>query len=110
MKKLVLAASLLLLCSTAFAHVIAYQLDADVPSGQVFWNYLVTGFEHIIPLGFDHILFILCVFFLNTDLKKIVLQASMFTLAHTITLGMAMYGIIDPPANIVEPLIAISIV
>ena len=67
-------------------------------------------FQHIIPLGFDHILFITCVFFLNTNLKKVVVQASMFTLAHSITLGLAMYGIIRPPANIIEPLIALSIV
>lgn len=93
----------------AQAHVIAYELD-KMPGHQVFWRYLVTGYEHIIPMGLDHILFILCVFFLNTNLKQIVLQASMFTLAHSITLGLAMYRIIEPPANIVEPLIALSIV
>ena len=110
MKKFVLAVGLLLLCVPAFAHVIAYELDAEMTGGQVFWNYLLIGFQHIIPWGIDHILFILCVFFLNTDLKKIVWQASMFTLAHSITLGLAMYGVIDPPAGIVEPLIAASIV
>jgi len=93
------------------AHTINYTLDEDkLSNGQVFWNYLKMGFTHIIPLGLDHILFILCVFFLNTNLKKIILQASMFTLAHSITLGLAMYGIINPPGNIVEPLIALSIV
>lgn len=76
----------------------------------VVMKYLELGFTHIIPLGLDHILFILCVFFLNTDIKKIILQATMFTLAHSITLGMATYGIIEPPSEIVEPLIAISIV
>ncbi len=78
--------------------------------GEVFWQYLQQGFLHILPFGLDHILFILCVFFLNTNLKKIILQASMFTLAHTITLGLSMYGIIKPPGNIIEPLIALSIV
>ncbi len=76
----------------------------------MFWKYTLIGIEHIIPLGFDHILFITCVFFLNPSLKKVILQASMFTLAHSITLGLAMYGVIKPPANIVEPLIAVSIV
>lgn len=91
------------------AHVIDYNPD-ELPKTQVFQNYLFMGYEHIIPQGFDHILFILCIFFLNTQLKKIVLQATMFTVAHSITLGLAMYGVIKPPANIIEPLIALSIV
>src|ERR1700759_726413 len=105
MRKLALLLLLLLCVSVpGFSHTINYQLDR-MNDGDVFWKYLVLGFQHIIPLGFDHILFILCVFFLNTDIKKIILQASMFTVAHSITLGLAMYGIIKPPTNIVEPLI-----
>src|ERR1051325_1505378 len=101
MKRLFCLLLLLLIgISTVNAHVIAYELD-QMPGHQVFWRYLVIGYQHIIPLGFDHILFILCVFFLNTNLKQIILQASMFTIAHSITLGLAMYGIIKPPANII---------
>lgn len=92
-----------------FAHTINYELD-KMSGTTVFWKYMLTGFEHIIPLGFDHILFITCVFFLNANIKKVIAQASMFTLAHSITLGLAMYGIIRPPANIIEPIIALSIV
>lgn len=110
MKKLLLFLLILLLVSPYLhAHTINYTLD-KMDDGEVIWNYLLTGFDHIIPYGLDHILFILCVFFLNTNLKQIVLQASMFTVAHTITLGLAMYGIINPPGDIIEPLIAISIV
>jgi hypothetical protein len=108
MKKSISIAILLLLSIAAYAHVIPYELD-KASDGQVFTRYLLTGFEHIIPYGFDHILFILCVFFLNKSIKQIVLQASMFTLAHSITLGLAMYGVIKPPLQIVEPLIAFSI-
>lgn len=92
----------------ADAHIIPYELN-KMEKGQVFWKYLGLGFTHIIPLGFDHILFILCIFFLNTNIKQIVLQASMFTLAHSITLGLAAYGIINPTPAIVEPIIALSI-
>jgi hypothetical protein len=99
---------LLFVVCTSQGHVISYELDKIDDKG-VFWKYLLLGYEHIIPKGTDHILFILCVFFLNTNIKQIILQASMFTLAHSITLGLAVYGIIDPPANIVEPLIAFSI-
>lgn len=110
MKKLFsIFAPLLLASVSASAHVIRYELDKMEP-GQVFWEYLKLGFEHIIPLGLDHILFILCIFFLNKNLKSIILQASMFTLAHSITLALAAYGVINPPANVVEPLIALSIV
>jgi hypothetical protein len=92
----------------ATAHIIDYELD-PAPQGTVFLTYLKTGFEHIIPLGLDHILFILCVSLLNAPLKKIILQATMFTLAHSLTLGLAIYGVIKPPL-LVEPLIAASIV
>jgi len=110
MKKYCFAILLLLVCYLpASAHTINYVLDKQ-DNGSVFLKYLLLGYEHIIPLGFDHILFILCVFFLNTNLKKVILQASMFTIAHSITLGLAMYGIIKPTSNIIEPLIALSIV
>jgi len=91
------------------AHVIPYELN-KMSSNTVFWKYTLIGIQHIIPEGFDHILFITCVFFLSPNIRNVILQASMFTLAHSITLGLAMYGIINPPANVIEPLIAISIV
>lgn len=102
---------LVLVCSSviATAHTINYQLD-KMDDGEVVTKYLFAGFEHIIPLGLDHILFILCIFFLTPKLKQLIIQASMFTLAHTITLGLAMYGVINPPLDIIEPLIAFSIV
>jgi len=73
-------------------------------------EYLVLGFKHILPRGLDHILFILGLFFFSTVLKPLLWQITMFTLAHTITLGLSMNGIISLPAVIVEPLIALSIV
>lgn len=110
MRKLICLLLLLLCCiAPVMAHVVPYELDPR-PPGDIFWEYLVMGFEHIIPLGLDHILFILCIFFLNTSIRKIVLQATMFTLAHSITLGLSIYGVINPDPAIVEPLIALSIV
>ncbi len=110
MKKYLLILIVILACSPGLsAHVINFELE-QMSKDTVFWKYMLIGFQHIIPLGFDHILFITCVFFLNSNLKQVILQTSMFTLAHSITLGLAMYGLIKPPANIVEPLIALSIV
>jgi HupE / UreJ protein len=108
-KTIVLFLILLLFTIPSMAHIIPYELDKP-DTGTVFWKYLGLGYKHIIPLGFDHILFILCVFFLNTGIKQIILQASMFTLAHSITLGLAAYGVINPSAALVEPIIALSIV
>jgi hypothetical protein len=72
--------------------------------------YLKLGYTHIIPLGVDHILFVLSLFLLNPSIKSVLWQATAFTVAHSITLGSAMYGLINPPAHIVEPIIALSIV
>lgn len=110
MKKWLINSILILLASSpTFAHTIKFELD-KIGQHEVFGRYLMLGYEHILPLGLDHILFILCIFFINNNLKSIILQASMFTLAHSITLGLATYGVIQPPAQVVEPLIALSIV
>ncbi len=79
-------------------------------SYDVIIDYIVWGFEHIIPKGFDHILFILGLYLFSTAFKPLLWQVTMFTVAHTITLGLAMNGVISLPAHIVEPLIALSIV
>jgi hypothetical protein len=71
--------------------------------------YVRLGFEHILPRGLDHILFVLALFFASTRLKPLLIQISVFTVAHTITLGLAAAGWISAPGSFVEPLIAISI-
>lgn len=76
----------------------------------VFLTYIVSGFEHIIPAGLDHILFVLGLFFLSLKLGALLWQVSAFTLAHTVTLALGSLGIVTIPATIVEPLIAASIV
>ena len=76
---------------------------------EVVSTYIISGFEHILPKGLDHILFILGIFLLSARMKPLLWQVTMFTIAHTITLGLSMNGLINLPANIVEPLIALSI-
>lgn len=75
----------------------------------VFTTYVSLGFQHILPKGADHILFILGLFLLSTHFRPLLWQVTMFTVAHTITLGLAMNQVVQLPANIVEPLIALSI-
>ena len=72
-------------------------------------SYTQLGFKHIIPKGLDHILFILALFLLSSKLRPLILQISIFTLAHTITLILGVLDIIKIPSIIVEPIIALSI-
>lgn len=78
-------------------------------SMEAFVAYIPVGFDHILPKGLDHILFVLGLFFLSTRLGPLLWQVSAFTLAHTITLAMGALGWVNIPGSIVEPLIAASI-
>jgi uncharacterized membrane protein len=89
----------------------ALKVQAAPPSrGAVAMQYLRLGFTHILPKGTDHILFVLGIFLLSTRLKPVLLQVTAFTVAHTITLALTIYGIVSLRPAIVEPLIALSIV
>jgi hypothetical protein len=99
---------------------------------------LWLGFTHIVPKGLDHILFVLGLFLLcpvapslrtrtlnqepgtrtrnpgtrNPEphvLRQLIWQVSAFTVAHTVTLGLSLYGLVEAPGNVVEPLIALSV-
>jgi hydrogenase/urease accessory protein HupE len=72
-------------------------------------TFIELGFRHILPLGLDHILFIVAIFLNARSWQSLLLQATTFTLAHTLTLGLAAAGLISAPASLVEPLIALSI-
>jgi hydrogenase/urease accessory protein HupE len=77
---------------------------------QVFPSYVQMGFRHIIPDGLDHILFVLGLFLLSTRTKDLLKQVTAFTVAHSLTLALSLYGVIQLPTSIVEPIIALSIV
>lgn len=90
-----------------------YRLDREVvPLSRwaVVKLYTALGFAHILPRGLDHVLFVLGIFLLSVRLRPVLWQVSAFTLAHTITLALTIYGIVSLPPSIVEPLIALSIV
>ena len=78
----------------------------------VFWRFVVEGFDHIIPKGLDHILFVFGLFLFSQVWRALLWQITAFTLAHTVTLGLATLSVIEiPPGQmwLVEALIAISI-
>ena len=94
--------------NSLMAHASVIDLEKMSKTDAAFL-YVKLGYQHILPLGLDHILFVLSLFLLNPKLKPVLTQATAFTVAHTVTLGLSMYKIINPPVAIVEPLIALSI-
>ena len=74
-----------------------------------FFSFIHAGFVHVVPLGTDHILFVLGLFLLSRKWKPLLWQVTTFTAAHTITLGLATTGVVHVPTSVVEPVIAGSI-
>ncbi|WP_193213197.1 HupE/UreJ family protein [Luteolibacter marinus] len=71
--------------------------------------WIKLGFVHILPLGIDHILFVLGLFLLAPKWKPLLQQTITFTVAHSVSLAAAVLGWVTLPANPVEILIAASI-
>jgi hydrogenase/urease accessory protein HupE len=72
-------------------------------------RYLKLGFTHIMPNGLDHMLFVLGIYLLSSRGRSILMQVSAFTVAHSITLALSLYGFVSVSPRIVEPMIALSI-
>lgn len=76
------------------------------PAGAL--DYLRIGVEHIL-LGFDHLAFLFGLILVGGRLRSLVAVVTAFTLAHSVTLAAAVLGAWQPPASVIEPLIALSI-
>lgn len=90
-------------------------LDAGTPSFSTaqtwterFAEFFVLGAEHLL-FGLDHILFLLAVIVGSRRLREIVLTATAFTVAHSITFVLAATGLVHVSGALVEPVIALSI-
>jgi len=88
---------------TRAAAILLLLATAAVP------EYLALGFSHIIPYGADHILFILGLFFLTKEPGPLMFQMTLFTMAHSLTLGLSLHGFVSLPRQAVEVAIALSI-
>ena len=77
---------------------------------QAAWDFFMVGYTHILPKGLDHILFVVGLFLLSPSIRPLVWQITAFTVAHSVTLALGMLGLLTLSPNIVEPLIAASIV
>jgi hydrogenase/urease accessory protein HupE len=72
-------------------------------------KFLPEGIHHIL-IGPDHLLFLVGLLLLGGSIRKLLLVVTSFTLAHSITLSLATLSTLSPPARLIEPAIALSIV
>ncbi len=72
-------------------------------------SYLPFGISHIWE-GIDHLLFLVALVFLIGSVRQLLLAVTSFTIAHSLTLGLAVLGVVGVPSGLVETLIALSIV
>lgn len=82
-------------------------LRADDPPG--FLHFIEEGVEHIV-LGWDHVVFLVILLLGAKTFRDVVKLGTTFTVAHSVTLALAVLGVVNVPSEIVEPLIAASIV
>jgi len=71
--------------------------------------FVPSGIEHIL-IGPDHVLFLVGLLLLGGSLRTLVTIVTAFTVGHSITLSLAALDIVSPPASLIEPAIALSIV
>ena len=75
----------------------------------VLQKFVPAGIHHIL-IGPDHLLFLIGLLLLGGSVRTLLLVVTGFTLAHSITLSLAVLGVLAPPGRLVEPIIALSIV
>ncbi len=75
---------------------------------RVLKEYFVIGVEHI-WFGVDHVVFLLGLVLLGGQLKHLVTTITAFTVSHSVTIALAVLGVIAPQPEIVEPIIALSV-
>lgn len=73
------------------------------------WGFVKLGIEHIWT-GYDHLLFLFSLLIVCRTFRSIVAVISCFTVAHSLTLGVATLNLVNLPSGLVEPAIAASIV
>jgi hydrogenase/urease accessory protein HupE len=86
-----------------------FRIAPRAGSWEVIRSYTLIGIEHILA-GADHLLFVLALMLIVRDLRRLLATVTAFTIAHSITLGLATFEIVRVPGPPVEAVIALSIV
>ena len=87
----------------------AAQIPVELNGLRMAGEYLTLGVEHIL-FGIDHLVFVLALLLISSGIWQLIQTITAFTLAHSITLGLATLGVVHVPSTPVEALIALSIV
>ena len=93
---------------TADATELELDLHRSIESKSIV-GFLVLGIEHILT-GYDHLAFLLALLLAGGSLRQNAKIITSFTVAHSLTLALATFGLVNIPSAIVEPIIAASIV
>lgn len=104
-----LIGSKMLMAGTTSYQPTAAALNEAAQVSQSFWEFFKLGLEHI-AFGFDHLAFLFALLLAGSKLREAVKIITSFTLAHSITLALATFDVVNLPSWIVEPMIAVSIV
>ena len=97
------------LASGGTSNAFSLAIKAPPAVTDVITTYVHSGIIHIIPDGLDHILFVIGLLAYSLSGRALIWQVSLFTVAHTLTLGLASLGWVTISGDVVEPLIALSI-
>jgi hydrogenase/urease accessory protein HupE len=87
----------------------SFVVEASPEWPQLAAAYTTLGVEHIL-MGIDHLLFVLGLMLVVSSVSALVKTITAFTVAHSITLGLAVFGVVNVPAQPVDAAIALSIV
>jgi hydrogenase/urease accessory protein HupE len=94
---------------SATTEPVTYYRGTTAGALAVMGTFVPSGVHHIM-IGPDHILFLVGLLLLGGSLRRLVLIVTSFTIGHSITLSLAALDIVNPPAWLIEPAIALSIV
>ena len=94
---------------SAESNELTIDLRTNYASGGSIFRFMVLGVEHILT-GYDHLAFLLALLLGGGSLRSNAKIITSFTVAHSLTLALATFGLINVPPVIVEPIIAASIV
>ena len=81
---------------------------APPTAGEVAWEYFVLGIEHIV-FGIDHVIFLMGLILVGGRFRQLAIMITAFTISHSVTLGLAVMGVIAPSPSLIEPIIALSV-
>ena len=93
----------------ARADDVNVEVERVAGHGRAAADLFALGLRHILA-GYDHLLFLAALLIGVRQLRSVVTTVTAFTVAHSVTLSLAVLGVVAAPAAIVEPLIAASIV